>query len=66
MSKIKLFFTSVSHKDYLRMKVTVKDEDYLFGVSYKTLIDNLPQYYYLFARIVQEKLVQIGFEPRRN
>lgn len=60
VSKIKLFFINVS-KDYLKMKITTKDEDYFFAVSSKRLIDNLPEYYYVFAKIIQEKLTQIGF-----
>lgn len=58
-------FTSVS-KDYLKMKLSLKDEDYFFGVSSKKLIDNLPEYYYLFAKVIQERLTQIGFEPKKN
>lgn len=58
-------FTSVS-KDYLKMKLSLKDEDYFFGVSCKKLIDNLPEYYYLFAKVIQERLTQIGFEPKKN
>lgn len=60
VSKIKLFFTRVS-KDYLKMKITYKDDDYFFAVSTNNKIDNVDEYYYVFSRIIQQKLQQIGF-----
>ncbi len=60
INKIKLFYTKIN-KNYLKMKITYKDDDYFFGVNYHNKIDNVDQYYYVFSRIVQEKLLQIGF-----
>ncbi len=65
VTKIKLFFTSVS-KDYFKIKITIKDDDFFFAASSKTKTDNLPDYFYIFSRIIQEKLTQIGFEPKKN
>jgi hypothetical protein len=65
VTKIKLFFTKIQ-KDFMKMKITIKEDDYFFALSATRKIDNLDEYYYVFSRIIQEKLTQIGFEPKKN
>jgi hypothetical protein len=65
VTKIKMLFSSVS-KEFLKMKITFKDDNYFFAVSSKRFIDDVPEYFYVFSRIIQEKLTQIGFEPKKN
>lgn len=60
VSKVKLFFSKIA-KDHLKIKISYKDDDYFLGVSAVRKIDNLDEYYYVFSRIVEEKLIQIGF-----
>lgn len=52
VSKIKLFFTKIS-RDFIKLKITYKDDDYFFAISSKNKIDGLDQYYYVFSRVIQ-------------
>jgi len=40
VTKIKLFFTKVM-KDFFKIKITYKDDDYFFAVSNSKKIDNV-------------------------
>jgi hypothetical protein len=60
-----LLFVEV-HKGYYKVKFTNNGEDYFFGVSSNERVDGVPAYYYVMARIVQEKLALIGIEPTKN
>lgn len=67
ISKIKMLFSNTNgSKEYMKMKITFKDEDYFFAVSINKKIDHVTEYYYVFSKIIQEKLSQIGFEPKKN
>lgn len=65
INKMKLLFTSVN-KDYFKLKITHKGEDFFFAASVTKLTDNVPDYYYVFSRIIQDKLILLGFEPKKN
>lgn len=51
VTKIKLFFTKIQ-KDFLKMKITMKEDDHFFAVSTKK-VDNLDECYYVFSRVIQ-------------
>lgn len=66
VTKIKLYFTKVQ-KDFLKMKITYKDDDFFFAVSMNKKGNNtLEDYFYVFSRVIQEKLLQTGFELKKN
>jgi hypothetical protein len=66
ISKIKLFFSRAANsKEYYKMKITHKNEDFFFAVSNDKLIEDVPEYFYVFARIVQDKLSLLGIEPKK-
>ena len=51
VTKIKLFFSKIQ-KDFMKMKITMKEDDHFFAVSTKK-VDNLDEYYYVFSRVIQ-------------
>lgn len=60
INKMKLFFTSVN-KDFFKMKISHKGDDFIFAASITKTTDNLPDYYHIFSRIVQDKMILLGF-----
>lgn len=60
IQKIKLYFTHVA-EDYSRIKITHKNEDFIFAASNLKMVDRVPEYYYVLSRIVQDRLTSMGF-----
>ena len=65
ITKIKLFF-SMAAKNYFKIKITHKNSDFFFAVSNINMSGDIPEYYYVFSRIVQDKLSVLGIESKKN
>ena len=66
ISKIKMFFSrAASTKEYYKMKITHKNQDFFFAVNNEKLIEDVPEYFYVFGRIIQDKLSLLGIEPKK-
>jgi hypothetical protein len=51
INKIKLLFTNAV-KDFYKVKITHKSEDFYIGASIKSEIAGIPGYYYIFSKII--------------
>ena len=59
LNKMKMIFSDVGNRCF-KIKVSWKNEEYIFGVSYQKYHNELPEVFYLFTKVLHHKLDLMG------